>query len=160
PEVLWYASNRVGEYTRYPVILFLFDTAIFYMYFSFRNKFKTHHDLESLIKTQVQTWPVITPIVDFNPTLDNAREPGEPVPANLPLFAEALAPEEWIAFHRIPIANNMPDREAVRRALQLQLGPRWTGLSCLTPAQRCLFAAFSLKGAQKRKESDLLLGRI
>src|SRR5262249_47783627 len=34
------------------------------------------------------------------------------------------------------------------------------GLSCLTPAQRCLMAAFALKGAQKRKDGDALLGRI
>src|ERR1043166_3956838 len=96
PEVLWYASNRVGNYTRWPVIIFLLGAAIFYMYFSFRNKFKTQHNLESLIKTQAKTWPVITPIVDFNPTHDNAREPGEPVPLHLPIFAEALAPEEWV----------------------------------------------------------------
>lgn len=160
PEVLWHASNRVGAQLRWPVIVLLLDTAIFYMYFSFRNKFKTVHSLESLIKTQAKTWPVITPIVDFNPTLDNSREPGDPVPLALPIFAEALAPEEWISYHRIPIVSNIPEREAVRRALQLQLGPRWTGLAGLTLAQKCLFAAFSLKGAQKRKESDHLLGRI
>lgn len=160
PEVLWHASNRVGEYLRWPVILYLFGSGIFYMYFSFRNRFKNHYDLEGLIKVQVQTWPVITPIVDFNPITDNARKPGEPVPVDLPTFSEAMSPEEWVAYNRIPIVNKVPDKDALRRAYQAQLGPRWTGVGCLTVAQRCLFAAFALKGAQKRKESDKLMGEI
>lgn len=160
PEVLWTISNRVGHYTRWPVALFLIALAIYYMYFSKRSKMKTKWDLESLIKVQAGDWPVITPIVDFNPTEDNARNPGEPVPLDLPLFAEALSPEEWVAYHQIPVINKMPDKEGMRRALQQQLGPRWTGVGCLTPAQRCLFAAFALKGAQKRKDGDALLGRV
>jgi intracellular multiplication protein IcmP len=160
PEVLWYVSNRVGRYTRWPIILIFIGSAIFYMYFSFRTKYRTPYDLEGLIEQQVKTFPVITPIVYFNPTKDNARNPGEAVPKNLPLFAEALAPEEWVAYHQIPIVNTVPDREAMRRAFQIQLGPRWTGLEGMTAAQKCLFAAFALKGVQKRKESDNLLGRI
>lgn len=160
PDVLWHVSNRVGSYLRWPVLVFLFGSGIFFMYFSHRTKFKNYYDLEGLIKVQKESWPVVSPILDFNPILDNARKPGEPVPTVLPTFSEALMPEEWVAFHRIPIVNKVPDKDALRRAFQLQLGPRWTGLSCLTTAQRCLFAAFALKGAQKRKDSDRLLGEL
>lgn len=160
PEVLWDISNRVGVYTRVPIIFGLIAAAIFYMFFSFRTKYKTAYDLEGLIRIQSKQWPVISPIQDFSPTDANARKPGEAVPADLPMFAEALSPEEWIAHQRIPIVNKIPDKDALRRAYLAQLGPRWTGLSCMTPAQRCLFAAFALKGAQKRKDSDNLLGRI
>lgn len=160
PEVLWNISNRVGEYTRWLVVLYLGIMGFYYMYVSKKSKFRTAWDLEGLIKIQSKQWPVITPIVDFDPIKDNARNPGEPVPLDLPTFAEALSPEEWVAYHRIPVTNKMPDKEGLRRALQLQLGPKWTGVGCLTLAQRCLFAAFALKGAQKRKESDALLGRV
>lgn len=160
PEVLWDISNRVGVYTRIPVIIALLGAAFFYMFYSFRNKFRTAYDLEGLIKIQSTQWPVITPIRDFSPTDANARRPGEAVPEHLPIFAEALSPEEWVAHQRIPIVNKIPDKDALRRAFLAQLGPRWTGIHCLTAAQRCLFAAFALKGAQKRRESDTMLGEI
>lgn len=160
PEVLWDISNRVGVYTRVPIIIALIGGAFFYMFLSFRTKYKTAYDLEGLIKVQTGEWPIISPITDFSPTDANARNPGDPIPVELPIFAEALSPEEWVAYERIPIVNKIPDKDALRRAYLKQLGPRWTGFGCLTPAQRCLMAAFALKGAQKRKDSDHLLGRI
>lgn len=160
PDVLWDISNHIGNYTRWPIALVFIGFAIFYMFYSKKTKFRTAYDLEGLIRLQAKQWPVITPIVTFNPTDANARNPGEAVPREIPIFSEALSPEEWVAYNQIPIVNRIPDKEAMRRAFLMQLGPRWTGLDCLTPAQRCLFAAFALKGAQKRKESDSLLGRI
>ncbi len=165
PSVLWDASNHIGAVTRWPIAAFMFGWAIFYMFFTKKSKFRNKYGLEGLIKVQAQTWPVIAPIVNFNPTEDNSRKPGEAVPTSLPLFAEGLSPEEWVAMNRIPVVKGegdkqFPDREATRRAFQQQLGPRWTGPGCLDDAQRCLYAAFALKGAQKRKESDALLGRI
>jgi intracellular multiplication protein IcmP len=130
------------------------------MFFSPRNKFSTRHTLESFIKTQAKMWPVITPIVNFNPVKSSARTPGDPVPDKLPLFAEALSPEEWIAWHRIPVTNGIADREATRRAFLLQLGPRWQGLTGLPNYALALLATFALKGTQRRDQSDELLGKL
>jgi intracellular multiplication protein IcmP len=106
-------------------------------------------------------WPVISPIVDFNPIKSSARAPGDPLPHKLPLFAEALSPEEWISFNRVSVTNNIPDRDATRRGFLLQLGPRWTGsFSGQPPYIKALIAACALKGTQKREESDAILGRI
>jgi intracellular multiplication protein IcmP len=131
------------------------------MYLSPRNKFKTQYTLEGFIKTQAKMWPVIAPIVKFNPIHSSARAPGDVIPDKMPLFAEALSPEEWIAFHRINVVNNIPDRDATRRAFLLQLGPRWTGSFSGQPMyMKALIAACALKGAQHREDSDNLLGRI
>jgi len=129
-------------------------------YFSPHMKFKTRHTLESFIKAQAKMWPIIRPIVDFDPAKSSARIPGSEVPDKLPLFAEALSPEEWIAWQRIPVVNGVPDREAARRAFLLQLGPRWNGIDGLPPYMVALLAAFALKGVQRRDESDALLGKI
>lgn len=160
PPILWGASNHIGSYTRWPIAFVLFGFAIFYMFFSKKTKFRTAYNLESLMRLQAQHWPVITPVIDFDPAQHNARRPGEEVPHSLPPFSEALSPEEWVVFNQVPFVNKAPEKEALRRAFLPQLGPRWTGLSCLTTAQRCLFAAFALKGAQRRRESDVLLGKI
>jgi intracellular multiplication protein IcmP len=42
----------------------------------------------------------------------------------------------------------------------LQLGPRWNGTRDLPSYILALFAAFALKGVQKRDESDELLGKL
>jgi intracellular multiplication protein IcmP len=148
------------RYIRWIAALACAAVGIHALYFSMRNKFKTRHTLESFIKTQVKMWPVIAPIVDFIPTRSSARIPGSTVPDKLPPFAEALSPEEWLSYHRISIVNGIPDRDQVRKALFLQLGPRWQGLDNCPLYFRALFAAVAMMGALKRDESEDLLGRL
>lgn len=170
-EVLSYyglSADAVGRieggimvYLRWPLGLIFAGIGFYAMYVSPRNKFKTQHSLESFIKVQAGMWPVISPIVNFNPLKFSARAPGDPVPDKMPLFAEALSPEEWLAFHRVGLVNNIPDRDAARRGFLLQLGPRWTGTFAGQPMyMKAIIAACALKGAQKREESDEMLGRI
>ncbi|MFY9288376.1 MAG: hypothetical protein WAO98_07720 [Alphaproteobacteria bacterium] len=153
-------ERGVTTYYHWPLAAIFAALSIYTVYFSPRNKFKTKHNLESFIKTQAKMWPVISPIVNFNPIKSSARIPGTPVPDKLPLFAEALSPEEWISFHRISVTNNIPEREATRRAFLVQLGPRWNGVAGQPQHIQALIAAFALKGVQRREESDDLLGEI
>lgn len=157
---LGYVSRLVGSYLRWLTVVVCAAVAYYAFFVSKRNKFKVRHNLETFIKAQARVWPVITPITNFNPSKHSARILGQAVPEKLPLFAEPLAPEEWLSFHRIPVVNGVPDREATRRAFSLQLGPRWTGYQDLPPYMQALCAAFAMKGVQKREESDLFLGRI
>ena len=151
---------RATAYLRWVIAACFVGIAVYVIYFSPRNKFRTTHNIESFIKLQAKMWPVISPIVNFNPTKSSARVPGSIVPDKLPLFAEALSPEEWISWSRIPVTNGVVDREIARRALIAQLGPRWTGIEGQAPYFQALFAAYALKGAQKREESDEFLGQI
>lgn len=154
-------ERGIMSYLHWVIAAIFFGFAYHLFFVSFRGKFRTRYTLETFIKMQAQMWPVISPIVDFNPTKSSARILGGLVPDKLPLFAEALSPEEWIAWHRIPVTNNIPDREASRRAFIQQLGPRWTGNIESAPIHiQGLFAAFALKGAQKRDESDDFLGQL
>ena len=153
-------EQRATTYIRWPIGAAFVATAIYAVFISPRAKFRTRHNLESFIKLQAKMWPVISPIADFNPIKSSARIPGDMIPDKLPMFAEALSPEEWISYHRITVTNGVVDREATRRALLLQLGPRWSGIESQAPYFRALYAAFCLKGAQKREESDEFLGRV
>jgi len=153
-------GHLTARYLRIPVAIGCIGVAFYVIYFSPRNKFRVRHTLESFIKVQAKMWPVIAPIVNFKPSNYSARIPGQTVPDQLPPFAEALSPEEWIAWHRITVTNGIPDREAARRAFIQQLGPRWQGVDGQPPYIRALFAACALKGSQKREESDDLLGQL
>jgi intracellular multiplication protein IcmP len=85
--------------------------------------FRRTYGLDSLIDTQSNTFKVIKPFVSFNPLTDvPPRAPGAPVPAELPLFAEALGPEEWLAFHKIPMPDGQLDNDSCERAFEIHLG--------------------------------------
>ncbi|MGB9152045.1 MAG: hypothetical protein WCD70_03045 [Alphaproteobacteria bacterium] len=148
-----------ASYYRWPVAIALALIAAYEVLFAPNHKFMTKHNLESLIATQAKMWPIISPIVKFNPS-KSGRILGDPVPDKLPIFAEALSPEEWISWCRIPTVNKIPDRDATRRSFIRQLGPRWAGIAAAPLHMRALIAAFALKGAQKREDSDDFLGRI
>lgn len=124
------------------------------------TQYRQRLGLEGLIKRQAGNFPVIAPFVHFNPQSQPPRPPGSPVPAELPLFAEALGPEEWLAYNRIPIPDGKVDREAAERAFMRQLGGRWKGPEALAPYKQILLAAFCLKAARKRNDSDDMLGRL
>lgn len=149
----------VEEYYRWPMFAALLWVGLYGVIFSPRYKFMTKHSLETLIATQAKMWPIISPIVKLNPS-KSGRILGDAVPEKLPAFAESLSPEEWISWNRIPLNNGIPERDAVRRAFIQQLGPRWNGIDTLPIHMKALLAAFALRGAQKREESDAFLGRM
>src|SRR5690606_24894060 len=88
------------------------------------------------------------------------RAPGQPVPAHLPLFSEALTPEEWMAYHEITIQGGRMDAGRAYQALALQLGKRWQGPQKLPIHMQGLYAAFALKHVRKRTQSDDLLNNM
>ncbi len=147
------------RFYRWPIAIACALIGYYMMFMSPHNKFGTKHTLESLIKTQAKMWPVIAPMITFNPT-KFGRILGDMIPDKLPLFAEALSPEEWLSWCRIGLTNGLPDRDAARRAFIRQLGPRWNGMGGLPIHIRGLMAAFALKGAQKRDRCDEFLGKL
>ena len=121
---------------------------------------KNKYDLDGFIGAQANNFPVISPFVDFNPSKQPFRPPGAPVPAELPLFSEALGPEEWIAYNEIPIPDGKIDQVITAKSFRKQLGRPWRGAVKLAPYQQILLAAFCLKAARKRDESDDMLGDL
>ncbi len=124
------------------------------------TQFRRILNLDGLIGVQAVTFPVIQPFIRFNPSKAKPRPPGTPVPAELPLFAEALGPEEWLAYNHIPIPDGQVNDSEAYMAFARQLGARWRGPSDLAPYKQILLAACCLKAGRKRVEADALLGRI
>ncbi len=124
------------------------------------TEFTEIFDLNSFIRFQSYNFPVISPFVDFDPSTQPPRPPGTDVPAELPAFAEALGPEEWLAYHQIPIKDKDIDKNACFKAFARQLGPRWKGVKGLKPYKQILLAGFCLKASRKREEADEMMGRL
>jgi intracellular multiplication protein IcmP len=121
-----------------------------------RNNFS----IESLINRQSVNFPVIMPFTRFDPSTQPPRPPGSPVPAELPAFAEALGPEEWLAYNEIPVPDGKIDEKAALGQFRKQLIGRWKGPKALLPHQQILLAAFCLKASRKRGECNDMLARV
>lgn len=122
--------------------------------------YRSKLDLEGLIFRQARNFKAIAPFVQFNPSNMPFRAPGSPVPAELPLFSEALGPEEWIAYNRIPMPDGALDEDAAEKAFARQLKGLWKGSLKQKDHIKILLAAFCLKANRKRGEADDMLGRV
>lgn len=154
------SSDLALRKLRTPIGILLILMGAYIFIWGPHNKFKKVHTLETLMKVQAKAFPYIQPVVDFDPSKVPNRAPGDPVPVKLPLFAEALSPEEWVAFNRLPMPEGKIDEAATAEALAAQLGARWQGWQKLPAGSQVLLAAFAMRAARKRSDSDTLLGRI
>ncbi len=125
-----------------------------------KSQYRRRYDINSLLDRQSSNFPYISPFVKFNPNNQPPRAPGAPVPAELPMFAEALGPEEWVAYYDVPVPDGKLDQEAASRVFGRQLGAPWRGPLHLPPYKQVLLAAFCLKAQRKRSESDQMLGAM
>lgn len=122
--------------------------------------FRRKLDLEGLMKEQAKTFLTIVPFLNFNPQTMPVRPPGAAVPEDLPLFAEALSPEEWIAHNQVPMPDGEVDEAAARKAFAKQMVGPWRGWKALPKELQILLAAFCLKASRQRAESDEMMGRL
>ena len=143
-----------------PFILLTAAAAFWALFLGPQTQYRTRLGLDGLIARQASNFPVISPFVSFNPSTQPPRPPGSPVPVELPDFAEALGPEEWLAFYQIPAPDGKLDEEMAKKRFQSQLIGRWKGVKALKPYQQVLLAAFVLKASRQRDASDILLSRI
>ncbi len=153
-------STVVPQFMRWPAAVLLMCLAVVGYRYSPRRKLRRSFTLEDLINAQSIAWPVISPVTKINPAIGPQRAPGDSMPAKLPVFAEAMSPEEFISFNHIPMENKTPDRDAVTRVFTRQLGQRWQGFDKLPMHYQALAAVFATKGARKRDAADQLLNEI
>ncbi len=126
------------------------------IFFGPGTHYKRKMNLEGLMSEQARSFPAIYPFLKFDPRKLPFRAPGQPVPSQLPLFSEALSPEEWLAYHEIKMTAGQIDINKAWQALGLQLGKRWQGPQALAPHAQALYAVYALKHARKRKDAERL----
>ena len=153
-------SRLAMEPVRLPIALLIGAMGLWTLTAGPGTQYRRKMNIDSLIAVQSKNFPAIRPFIKVNPAKQPPRPPGAHVPAELPLFAEALGPEEWIAYNQIPIPDGNLDENATYIAFTKQLGPRWQGPLRLPPYKQVLLASFCLKAARKRKECDDMLGRL
>lgn len=160
PLYLLKMTEAAMEFYKMPIIAIMLVMGGISFFMKDKHPYARRLDLEGIAKEQADAFQVTRPIIKFNPLTANHRAPGSPVPERLPPFAEALAPEEWVAHNDIPLVSGVIDRDATRVAFAKQLGARWKGVNHLPLHARALFAAFSMKANGKRSESDKFLGEL
>ncbi len=145
---------------KWPIMAIMMAIALWALFKGPGTQHRTKYSLDTLINRMAKIFPIIAPMISFDPGKQPPRAPGAPVPAELPPFAEALGPEEWVAYNSLPTPSGKIDHAAATKAFVQQLGPRWKGAQNLPPYKQVLLAAFCLKAARKRNDSDDMLGRL
>ena len=157
---LAYFNALAMQPLRAPIIIIIAFGALWSMFFGPKTQYRRKLTLESLIAVQSKVFPVIAPFVKFNPSSQPPRPPGAPVPVDLPLFAEALGPEEWLAYNNIQLPDGKIDSMSAEQAFIGQLGKPWRGAKNLANYNKILLAVFCLKASRKRERADDMLGRM
>ncbi len=134
--------------------------SVFMIFFGPASHYRRRMNLQMLMEEQAKSFPTIAPFLKFDPRKCPPRAPGQPVPAELPLFAEALSPEEWLSYHQISVSGSRIDYGRAHNALVQQLGRRWEGPLKLPVYAQGLYAAFALRHVRKRKECEQLLNEL
>lgn len=155
-----YLTKVTLEHYREVLSVLMILMGIIVLYYGPTSLFRREFSVEALLYEQSKVFPHMKPFIKFNPLKMDVRAPGSPVPSELPIFSEALSPEEWIAYNNIPMPDDQLDADIAFEAFAAQLGPRWQGIQKLEPYQRILLAGFCLKANRKRLESDLFIGRL
>ncbi len=160
-------ASRIGDITRialYPlkwVVVGIIGIIGFWTYTRGPGTQYTEiFNLDRFIKFQAKNFPIISPFINFNPSDQPPRPPGSDVPAELPAFAEALGPEEWLAYYQVPFIDNKMNKNIAFKAFSRQLGSRWKGTKNLAPYKQIILAACCLKASRKREDADRMLGRL
>lgn len=156
---------RVSTELTMPILKYVFAAILFIMGFWVIFKgpetiYRRKMGLQQLITEQAKMFPIIAPFVKFNPAKMRFRAPGDPVPVRLPLFSEALAPEEWVAFNQISYVNRKLDVNKSYQALARQLGQRWKGPFGLPIHGQAIYAVFALKHVRKKTEAEAMLDEL
>ncbi len=157
---LIFTTKEVMAYLKLPVTCILGLYAVISFFLNYGSRLTRKFGLEELIAEHAKAFPVITPIVKFNPLKAGFRTMGQAVPSQMSPFAEALAPEEWVAYKAIPMPNNELDPITTRQCFLEQLGRRWRGPQKAPPYVQALFVAFAMKANGLRKESDTFLAEL
>ena len=160
PEFLSALATVTMEPLLIPLSIMALIMGSWALFFGPGSEHRRKFSIDTLIKKQANIFPIVSPFIEFNPNTLVPRAPGAPVPADLPGFAEALSPEEWLAYNEIQSINKKVNEEAATKAFAKQLGPRWKGYKNLEPYKQIMLAAFCLKSARKRADADGMMGRL
>ncbi|MDP1602312.1 MAG: type IVB secretion system coupling complex protein DotM/IcmP [Legionella sp.] len=155
-------TSRVGEYTRYPIIVLLVVLAIFLYQSNITLKFRRAHNMKTLRAQEQFNWPAIMPIIKEDIVNEDV---------NKGPWAMALTPLEFAQKYQLLrkddalLDNPLPGHEMTagvrrgdaKRVFTLQLGPYWEGFDHCPPQTYALAAVFMARMNRDRDSATLIL---
>ncbi len=153
-------SAIVAHYTVLPATILLCVIGFYILVFGAKKHLVRSFNIDTLLAEQSKAFPIVSPVVNFNPVKSSARQLGGAVPTVLPMMAEALSPEEWLSFYAVTLVDGKINKGEARKAFNRQLVARWRGADKLPMHLKALFVACSMKVAGQREEADRFLGEV
>lgn len=132
-----FMMEDTGTMVRWIVIPIILALAFHVYRSAYTTRFSRRHSIQSLVKQEQAMWPEIAPVAN----LDLISE--DPFKGK---WAVSMSEREFARLHKIiNEADGSLDREGARRIFNAQLGPRWRGVSRLSPHAKAMFAIFAMR---------------
>ncbi len=161
-EQLMMLTRDIGDYTRYPIMVFLVVLAGVLYKSDVTLKFRKAHDMRTLRAQEQYNWPAIMPVVKQDLVTEDINQGP---------WAMALTPMEFARKYRllkkddVLLDNPVPGQEMTagirrgdaKRVFTLQLGPYWSGFEHCSPPARALAAIFIARINRDRGSANKIL---
>lgn len=158
-------TRLVGNYVRYPIVVFLAIAAIVLYKSNVTLKFRRSHNMFSLRAQEQFNWPAIMPVIKQDLINEDI---------NKGPWAMALTPMEFARKYQllkkddVLLDNSLPGQEMTagvrrgdaKRVFTLQLGPYWSGFEHCPPHARALAAVFIARMNRDRNAAVKILETI
>lgn len=152
---LWELCTLTGSVLRWPALVLLVILAALCLTRAPLERHRRRFGLEGMQKALAEIHPLGAA------WLGKGLKLVRPSPPEVPLapLDPALNLEEWRARY---VRGNSPEdlRDATFQALKGQLGNAWNGPTTATPAEKCLFVAFSLFIQRKKDQAQGVLEEL
>ena len=150
-------NDAIGQWTRYPVSIFLFCLALFILIRK-TGQFQHNYNMKTLRVAGQEVWPQITPII----SLDLVKEDIDKGP-----WAMAKLPLDFCRQHDLLLMKVVSGKRVwtlkqkpAYRLFALQLGPMWKGLDVLPIHVKALAVIFLARASGNRPLAKKFLSQI
>lgn len=151
-------STAVGWYLTFPISLILALLAFAVLNSNVGAKFKRVHNMDTLRKSELSLWPMITPIHELNLIKEDI---------NKGPWAMSLPPMMFAKSRKLIKDKKEPGkvtatviRGRASRVFALQLGPYFTSVDKLPIHTQAIFAVCAARAMRDRSLSDKILDQI
>lgn len=158
-------TTQVGNYIRYPVMVFALTLAVLLYRSDITRKFHKTYTMKTLSEQEKSNWPSIVPVLN----LDLSHQD-----INVGPWAMALTPVEFAKKNNLMKKNDflgddvLPGQEMTagirrgdaKRVFTLQLGPAWAGFGRCSAHVRALAAVFLSRMNRDKDTASAILRRL
>lgn len=160
-------SQWIGSFWVYPSVGVLIIMALYLLKNNASMRWKTKHNMDTLIRQEQKNWPQIAPVVPLDLVDLNINEGPWAMAKNPMQYAKVMklleidkVSDSKAAWKATENYRAKLIKEKAHRAFVNQMGPLWQGVNALPPHTKALFAIFAARCEHKADDARAYCGEL